>query len=310
MGIISRDVWYVLRDGIFNVDNYWKGAEKLFKPILEENSVVDVFLSLEKAGSIGRLTDKIFPNIFKGPTISTDELDLLRSIKDIVRLGRIVSISLNEIFFEKGTMEFDMNGTLFVDCMVDKLYGYEDFPDNFKFFEPGRINLGPALALFNVSFTSAIVAYLEATFNNDEIKNKFCFPLLGKYGKAIPATLIGGIYSQSKQLLALASYPPAMKFALNSRTNLDAPMHHGGMIKFLWALYGPLQMRKYSTKLITKVENFSYDVEHTFGNGRSHKIDPEEIKASLTHKKTQNNSRSKKNKRFACCKSNEAVIST
>lgn len=290
--IISRDVWYVLRDGIFNVDDHWKGGQDLFKSILHGNSVIDVFLSLEKAGSVGRLQPTTnngasFPNIFRGPTINTDELDLLRSIKDTIRLGRITSITSNEIIFEKGTTTMEMNSTLFVDCMVDKLYGYEDFPDNFKFFEPGRINLGPMLALFNPSLTSAIVAYLEVTFNNDNIKNKFCFPLLGKYGKAIPDTLIGGIYAQSKQMLALSCYKPAIKFVLNSRTHLDAPMHHGGMFKFIWALYGPMQMRKYSIKLIKKVENLSYyGLDHTFGiNGRSHNIDPKEIQASLSFNK-------------------------
>lgn len=266
--------------------------------MLHENSVEDLFLSLENAGSIGRLQPTTtnngasFPNIFKGPTINTDELDLLRSIKDTVRLGRITSITSNEIIFEKGTttMEYvNMNSTLFVDCMVDKLYGYEDFPDNFKFFEPGRINLGPMLALFNPSLTSAIVAYLEVTFNNDHIKNKFCFPLLGNHGKAIPDTLIGGIYAQSKHMLALSCYKPAIKFVLNSRTNQDAPMHHGGMFKFIWALYGPMQMRKYSIKLIKKVENLSYyGLDHTFGiNGRSHNIDPKEIQASLSFNKKE-----------------------
>jgi len=285
--IISRDVWYILRDGLFGDANYWKNAYKWMNPIIHGASVKDIFLALEKSDCVGRLHPHgKFPMIFKGPLIDKEELGLLRSVKGVVRLGRVKSIEASDIILEEGKLPFDTEVTLFVDCMVDKNYGYNDFPEDFKFFETGRVNLGPLIALFNPSFTSAIIAYIEATFNNNETKNKLCFPLLGIYGKAVPDALLGGMYAQSKQMAALRSHPPAMKFVLHSRTNADAPMHHGGMWKMLWAVFGPMQLRNTSKKLIDRIEQKTYDgIDHTFGNGREHVIDSEEVQDCLLVKK-------------------------
>lgn len=282
--IISRDVWYILRDGLYSDPNYWQCGRKMLEPMIEASSAEGAFLALEKQNIFGRLqpNGKV-PLICKGPTIEIAELAKLRSIKNVLRLGRVKSIAEDKILLENGMLPLDATNTLVVDCMVDQLYGYLDFDENFRFFEHDRINLGPTLAVFNPSFSSAIVAYIEATFKADEPKNKLCFPLVGKYSdEATIDLLLGGLYAQSKQLQTLMTHPPARKFILNSRTNLDAPMHHGGVWKMLWAMLGPPQLAKSFVRLVEKIENGGYTgIDHTFGIDRNREIRSKEIRAWL-----------------------------
>lgn len=281
--IVSRDVWYVLRDGIHFENDYYGCVARFLAPFIEENSENEVLLALERLGCIGRLQpDGKYPTVFKGPNITKKELEILKSISNVIRLGRVVSIVGNCFILEDGMLPFNSKDTYVVDCMVDRLYGYYDFGENFKFFEPNRINLGPTLTLFNPCFTAAIVAYIESTFEDDHLKNKLCFPVVGKHAEPTPELLLASVYSQSKQLLALMSYRPAKKFILSSRTNINAPTHHGGIWKMLWAFFGPCQLAKFPRAMIEKVENGGYDgINHMFGNHRPHKICAQDLKHAL-----------------------------
>lgn len=60
-----------------------------------------------------------------------------------------------------------------------------------------------------------------------------------------------------------------MNFVLKSRTNNDTPIHHGGMLPFLWGLFGPLQIAKRGDAFVQKVESGGFSgVKDSFGNGR------------------------------------------
>ena len=284
--VISRDVWYFLRDAS---EDFYHSFD-IFKKMAEANSVKECYLTFEKEGLVGRLDtgtkNNVVPDVFKGPTIDNTELQTIRTISNIVRMGRATSIESNKVVCDKGSFDFSPEDTLLVDCMVDNLYGY-DFKDDFKIFEPNRINLGPLTLVFNVSMSSAHIAFLECALdrkknknknknktnnngntNNDDAKNKCCFFLRGPvYTLPNPEFFIGMMYMQNKSVDALMKVKGGSKFFFNSRANMMAPKHHkGGMTKLLWNTFGPKQMCQFDKKLAKKIESKGYsDIDHCFG---------------------------------------------
>ena len=63
-------------------------------------SVKDIFLQYEKIGYFSRINEEVWPTAFKCATVSTDELHLLRKVKNIVRRGRIESLEHDKIVFK------------------------------------------------------------------------------------------------------------------------------------------------------------------------------------------------------------------
>jgi len=265
--IISRDVWFLLRDNVFKGD-FFKAAVNFIKPLSEANSIKNVFLTYEEKGIIGRLQPKCpsLPEVFKGATIYTESLRLLRSVANTVRLGRVTCVNDGEIILQRGKLNFSTKDTLFIDCMADNFYGYASFDKDLTIFESNRINLGPIFSTFNISFSAAMMAHIESSFETNETKNGFCYFLRGKYLDDSPKSFVGMVYAQYKTFGALRRHKPSVKFLLKSRLNQMAPMHHGGILKFLWAVYGPLQIPKVRDQLVNMIERKGFnDLDHCFG---------------------------------------------
>jgi len=86
--------------------------------------------------------------------MDNQELKKMRSVQNIVRMGRATSIEAGKVILQEGVLDFTTDDTLLVDCMVTNLYGY-DFDEDFTIFEPGKINMGPITSVFNVSMSAA-----------------------------------------------------------------------------------------------------------------------------------------------------------
>lgn len=265
--IISRDVWYLNRDEMdpgTTKCTYWQNAVRAFlQPMLEKSTCKDVILELEKANIMARLDpDGPFPESFKGSMLDTDILNLIRTIQDVVRKGRVRSITEDSIILEQGSLYLSSHkeDTVIVDCManievVGSCYGY-NFPSNFTIYEQGQINLGPLFFIFNPSLCAAMTAFLDLHLNDDAVKNDMLYYLRGIKVCDDPTHFISVFYSQMQTIQAIGTYPPAMKFLLTSRTNVDSPLHHkGGILSFLWAAFGPSRMKKKVGELQKKITN-------------------------------------------------------
>jgi len=183
----------MIREGFFNADKHYDDLPKAIDPILKAKDGKDLFLQYEKVGMMGRLDPtREFPKVFKGPTIDGHELELLRSVKDIVRLGRISSIEAGGLMrFTKRKNDNDESGgsasetvlnlssscnkTVFIDCMAEDFYGYTTMPKDMKIYNKNKINLGPSFFLFNPSLSAAVTAYLDVHIVDDEMKNRALF---------------------------------------------------------------------------------------------------------------------------------------
>jgi len=290
--ITSRDVWYFVRDGIWGgYKSYRKDSVNFVDPLVKCKTLHEVMMQYEKDEIMGRIDTSRFPTVFKGPTIDKAELAGFRSIKDIVRLGRVTGITSDEIKLEQGTVPLSSPAdTLFVDCMADfdgTFYGYR-FSEDFKVFDGDQINLGPIIVTFNVSCTSAIIAYIERTFADDsEMRNNLLYFAKGEEHNSPDASIFfNQFYMQSQTFKALGAYPPAMQFVMNSRTFLDAPCHHHrGIFGFLWVMFGPAQMAKKVNIFVERVESGDYpDCQDCFGCAGRKLPQPNELKIKKNSK--------------------------
>ena len=274
--LISRDVWYIIRDGLWGSYNtYRRDTVRLVTPMVDCKTLHEAFMQYEKDGAVGRIDTSRLPKVFKGPIIDKSELEGFRSIKDVVRLGRVESITSDEIKLEQGTVPLSSSpaDTLFVDCMadLDGKYNGSNFSEDFKIFDGDQINLGPIIVFSNICCSAALIAYIESTFADDEeMRNNLLHFARGKeYTKLNTNTMrfFSKFYYQNKTFKALRAYPPSMEFVMNSRTLLDAPCHHRfGVFGLLWTMFGPAQMAKKVRTFVERVESGDYpDCQDCFG---------------------------------------------
>ncbi len=140
-------------------------------------SLDDLFLRLEDAGITLRIDPSLTPTMAKAPTLGLWELELLRSIEDVVRLGHIRSVGRGRIDLEHGSVTIAPDA-LVVNCAADGLKN----PPLVPIWRPSGITLQPVRAGFPC-FGAAIAGLVEATRTDDDSKNALCRP--SSYGNSL-----------------------------------------------------------------------------------------------------------------------------
>lgn len=133
-------------------------------------SLDDLFLRLEAAGVMLRIDKNVIPTMAKTPTLAAWELDLLRTIEHVVRLGHIAHVTRREIVFEGGSIPL-APGSLIVHCAASGL----QYPPLVPIWSPDRIRLQTIRAGFPC-FCAALAGYVEATRDDDRERNRLCPP--------------------------------------------------------------------------------------------------------------------------------------
>ncbi len=91
------------------------GVARQFETFASASSVRELCLHMEAAGIWMRLDPTVWPTMFHGATVTRLELEHLRGINNMVRLGRVQHIDTHCMQLERG--EFPSNPeTLYVDC--------------------------------------------------------------------------------------------------------------------------------------------------------------------------------------------------
>jgi len=132
--------------------------------------VEELFERLEASGRLVRI-DPSWPAVmYRGTMLSAGELDALRQIEDVVRLGRVVRIEADRIVLERGETATSTD-VLHVDCSA---LGLGDAPAT-PIFARGRIVLQQVRHL-SPCFNAALIAFVEAHRDDDTDKNRLCPP--------------------------------------------------------------------------------------------------------------------------------------
>jgi hypothetical protein len=133
-------------------------------------SLDDLFLSLEDAGVMLRIDPSLTPTMAKTPTLATWELDQLRSIERVVRLGHVRGAARGRLTLDRGSLAV-ADDAVVVHCAASGLQN----PPLIPVWGREAITLQPIRAGFPC-FGAALVGYVEATRADDQEKNRLCPP--------------------------------------------------------------------------------------------------------------------------------------
>jgi hypothetical protein len=151
-------------------------------------SIDDVYFRLERQNIVCRVDPTVLPTKWRCATVDYAELKKLRSVENVVRMGRVRRLSAGRIELEGGTVECP-DDTLFVDCTANGLGKLPARP----LFSEGSITLQPVF-MCQQTFSAALIAHLELLRTTDERRNRICAPVPHPELKEdLPAALLGSL---------------------------------------------------------------------------------------------------------------------
>jgi hypothetical protein len=130
----------------------------------------DLFLRLEDAGVMLRVDRTFTPTMARTPTLAAWELETLRTIENVVRLGHLRSVQSGTMHLDDGNVPIARDA-LIVHCAADGLPVMPPIP----IWGPGTVTLQPIRSGFPC-FAAALAGYVEATRKEDDEKNRLCPP--------------------------------------------------------------------------------------------------------------------------------------
>lgn len=170
--IRPRDSW------VLNRAFFQPGRAKTFASVvlqleaMVDNDTVDgVYEQLERDEVMLRTDRSVTPGMCKGGTVSLRELEQLRSVKDVVRLGRVECIETNQIVLQQGTIPTSPD-RLHVHCAAS---GLSDNPPR-PIFGDDEITLQLVTRL-GLTLSGALQGHLESTPRTTDEKNALCPPV-------------------------------------------------------------------------------------------------------------------------------------
>jgi hypothetical protein len=143
-------------------------AADIMAAAVDAASLDDMFLRLEAAGVMLRIDTGVTPTMAKTPTLAVWELDLLRTIENVVRLGHIKHVTASEIVLDHGSVPLGP-GSLVVHCAASGL----QYPPLVPIWSPDTIRL-QTIRPGAPCFAAALAGFVEATRDDDRERNRVC----------------------------------------------------------------------------------------------------------------------------------------
>jgi len=174
--VMPRDSWLINRQTTQpgaeffhdSIGAYARGLEA-FAAAPDAEALFD---QLEAAGNMLRIDRSVRPRMFHYATISTGEVEALRTITDVVRHGRVRAVEAGGLRFDDAFVPVEA-GALYVDCTASGITRRPSVP----VFEPNRITLQVVRAPAP-TFSAALTAWVEAHIDDETRQNALCTPLV------------------------------------------------------------------------------------------------------------------------------------
>lgn len=216
--IKPRDSWILDRAAIQPGSQFAKRVLRDFSNQLaavhDAESLPDLFGRLEAKGCLLRIDASVEPTMYRCAILSQAELEELRRIEDVVRMGHVQAVEPGRITLEGGTRDID-GSVLYIDCSADGL----------AHREPTTVFSGDHISLQTVrtcqpAFSAAVIAHVEAAYPDDDTRNAFCGPV--PYPRE-PTDWLRMMLAFNKNQLQWFSDPDMMAWVDAARLNA---LHH------------------------------------------------------------------------------------
>lgn len=173
--IMPRDSWLIdratLQPGPSFIQQFRDSYGATLEAIGKATSTDDLFDQLEAAGTLLRIDPAVRPRMYRCATVSHPELEQLRRVDDIVRMGHVQSIEPTAIVLDDGSVPASPTA-LYIDCTAD---GAPQRPAT-KVFDADTITLQAVRGCQQV-FSAAFTAHVEFAYADDAVKNELCVPI-------------------------------------------------------------------------------------------------------------------------------------
>lgn len=211
-----RESWWLNRrffqphDGMPEV---YRGVAIQLEAMAKATSLQDLYARLEAERFALRVDTAVTPTMCRGAIISEAELEMVRRIEQVIRLGHVRSIGRDTITLDQGEVPTGAR-TLHIHCAAPGLPQRPLRP----MFEPGRITVQPFMWGF-ACFQFAMLGVAEALIGDDDEKNRL-FPPIAYWDASadyVTAFSAGLVNSRNR-----AAHPAFANWAKQSRLNLVA----------------------------------------------------------------------------------------
>jgi len=169
--IKPRESWLfnrVFSQGGELVSTLFEGISFQIEAAARAESLDDLFARLRASEQLLRVDEDVTPTMFKAATVSKGEIELLRRIENVVRLGHVQRIERDQIVLDEGTIP-TTSGHLHVHCAARGLNPAPAIP----IFTAERITPQP-VRVGLIPFNSALVGFVEATRQDVAEQNRLC----------------------------------------------------------------------------------------------------------------------------------------
>ncbi|MFB9746960.1 pyridine nucleotide-disulfide oxidoreductase [Leifsonia shinshuensis] len=213
--IKPREAWYLNRrftQGGELLPTLFEGLALQAEASAEAGSQTELFERLDDTEQLLRIDTEVEPTMFRSPTASTAEIEQLRRIEQVIRLGRVRRIEADAIRLEQGSIP-TTPGTLHVYAAAGGLNPAPEVP----IFAPGRIRL-QSMRIGLTPFNKALIGYVEATRPDIAAKNRLCPP---NRQPDSPADWIRGTLIAWQADAVWAREPDIAQWMDSARTNIS-----------------------------------------------------------------------------------------
>ena len=173
--IKPRDSWLLNRANIQPGRQFAKrvlaDVTAQLKSVEAADSVTDLFARLADAESLLRIDDSVEPTMYRCAIVSHAELEQLRRIDNVVRMGHVKAIEPGRAVLDGGTLPV-AGDALYIDCTAVGLGRGDVAP----VFDGDRITLQTVRTCQPV-FSAALIAHVESAYTDDDSKNSLCQPI-------------------------------------------------------------------------------------------------------------------------------------
>jgi hypothetical protein len=216
--IKPRDSWILDRAAIQPGRQFAKRTLADFSSQLaavhEAESLVDLFDRLEAKGCLMRIDTSVDPTMYRCAILSQAELEALREIDGVVRMGHVQSIEPGRVTLEGGTLDIN-DSALYIDCTADGFSKKEPT----TVFDGHHISL-QAVRTCQPAFSASVIAHVEAAYPDDDTKNAFCGPVPYPHD---PTDWLRMMLAFNRNQLQWFSDPGMMAWVEDARLNV---LHH------------------------------------------------------------------------------------
>jgi cation diffusion facilitator CzcD-associated flavoprotein CzcO len=170
-----RDPWLLNRGNLQRSLDFFTRTIGAFASEMEAArdaySIEDLFARLEAARLLMRIDPAVTPTMYRCAIVSEAELEQLRRVNRVIRLGHVTAIEADRILLQHGAVPTSPRH-IHVNCSADAIPRKPPEP----IFQGARI-VPQYVRRCSPTFSGAFIAHLEATLSGDADKNALCTPV-------------------------------------------------------------------------------------------------------------------------------------